>query len=346
MTIPNRFRAVLLALSIPLANATSADAQTLSLPLDSLRPPTSPAFVLLGISPSDVQKPSTPRAISANFLGAAQQAGGVPTNYAVEFAPYWLVSRPTLTIDDYERNDLALNIQRTFSFSFATAEREAGADGEPLPGTRFGLGFRALPLKGRQSDSVGIFLGRVRATHVRCLSVDDTEACLEAAADSLRGSALGAQRSMRDRYGMTVELAGGATFDYPTNEFEAGRRERLGVWMTPSYRPANSPLRILGVARYLLDRDDTSLDLGGRLYWEFDQLAVSGEMVERWAGEENTRRVSGTVEFQISKDLYATYTFGRNFEPVDQSDGPRLISILGLNVGIGKEPTLNHRVAP
>lgn len=341
MTIPNCSRVVLLALSIALAS--SADAQVLS--LDSLRPPASPAFVLLGISPSDVQKPSTPRAVSANLLGAAQQAGGVPTNYAVEFAPYWLVSRPAVTIDEYERNDLALNIQRTFSFSFATAEREASADGEPLPGTRFGLGFRALPLKGRQSDSVQIYLGRVRAIHNHCLGVEDTEGCLSAAEDSLRSLALGAQRNMRDRYGMTVEVAGGATFDYPNNAFEAGRRQRLGVWMTPSYRPANSPLRILGVARYLVDRDDASIDLGGRLYWELDQLAVSGEMVERWAGEENTRRVSGTVEFQISKDLYATYTFGRNFEPVDQSDGPRLISVLGLNIGIGKEPTLRGPVS-
>jgi hypothetical protein len=339
VTIPNRYPVVLLALSLALATtASSAAAQVLS--LDSLRPPASPAFVLLGISPSDVQKPSAPRAVSANFLGAAQQAGGVPMNYAVEFAPYWLVSRPTLTLAEYERNDLVLNIQRTFSFSFATAEREAGADGKALPGTRFGLGFRALPLKGRQSDSVRIYLGQIRVIQAGCLNVDDIEGCLEAVEDSLRGLALGAQRTMRDRYGMTVEVAGGATFDYPDNEFDAGRRQRLGVWMTPSYRPANSPLRILGVARYLLDRDDTSLDLGGRLYWELDQLAISGEMVERWAGEENTRRVSGTVEFQISKDLYATYTFGRNFEPVDQSDGPRLISILGLNVGIGKEPTL------
>lgn len=314
--------------------------------LDSLRPPPSPAFVLLGISPSAVQRPGLPRAVSTSFLATALADGGFPKNYAVEFAPYWLSSRPGLTIEGYERGDWAANLTRTLAVSFATAERLPDAAGNPLPGTRIGIGGRALPLKGAASDSVPVLLERIRAIQTACLLEDDTEGCLEQRADSLQGLALRTQRAMRDRWGLTLEVAGGVTFDFPRDDFGAREVQRFGVWATPSYRARDSPLEALVVARYLRDSDGAGRDVfdaGGRLVWQWQQLAFSGELVERWSGgsRANSERLSGTVEFQVTGDLYATYTFGRDFAG-DDAPG-RLISVLGVNFGIGKEPTLMAR---
>jgi hypothetical protein len=331
--------------------ADPATAQTsLPLELDSLRPPPSPAFVLLGISPSAVERPSTPRAVSASFLAAAAQSGGLPENYAVEAAPYWLVSHPTLTLDDYEKGSITQNVIRSLAFSFATAAREAGEDGEALPGRRLGLGFRMQPFKGERSDSVRILLDELRELHAKCLNVEDTETCVDTlmSGEGIRNVALRTQKALRDRYGFTMEVAAGVVGDFPNDEFDAGRLQRLGVWVTPSYRAQHSPLQVMAVGRILRDGgdvDETAWDLGGRLYWQWEQLAVSAELVERWSGGENTERLAGILEFQLTEDLYATYTFGRDFAPPD-SDENRLLSILGVNIGIGKEPTLSTPVPP
>lgn len=318
-----------------------ADAQdTTPISLDSLRPPPSAAFVLLGVTPSAVQRPSTPRAISTSFLSAAREAGGIPDSYAVEFAPYWLSSRPSLTLADYETERVWPNLRRSLSVSFATAERERGPDGNPLPGTRFGIGVRALPLKGVRGDSADILLGQLRQVHLKCLPVDDTEACLE---DTTRDLALRIQKALRDRYGWSMEVAVGAALDFPDDNFAEREIQRAGVWITPAYRAKDSPLQAIVVGRYLRDlaeKDENVLDFGARLYWQLEQVAVSGELLERWSGDgwRNSERLSGTVEFQISEDLYATYTLGRDFaSPTGQG---RLLSVLGLNIGLGREPTV------
>jgi hypothetical protein len=342
-----RLSACALALAWTMGHAA---AQAVSLKLDSLRPPASPAFVLLDVAPSTIQRPTTPRAVAFGLASSAVEAGGLPKNYAVAFAPYWLTSHPRLTLDAYEHGGLAANVARTLDFSFASAERAKDSTGTPLPGTRLGWGVRALPLKGVQSDSVPILLDSIRSIHKRCLLVDDTEGCITRADSTIHDLVRRTQREMRDRYGWTLEVAGGMTLDFPNDDYARGRGERIGVWITPGYRAQHSPMQNLFVLRYirdLADVDQNTLDFGGRVYWEWKQAALSGEVVQRWSGPDwtNTQRVTGTVEFQITGDLYATYSIGRDFAPPAGGDN-RLVSILGVNLGIGSKPSLLQSVAP
>lgn len=62
--------------------------------LDLLRAPVSPASNLLGISPSDIDKPSDVSAFMLNLQSATSSFTSIPKNYSVDIAPYWLFVKP------------------------------------------------------------------------------------------------------------------------------------------------------------------------------------------------------------------------------------------------------------
>src|SRR2546425_9034637 len=88
------------ALAAVLALASSAlaaagAAQTAPGGLEELRTPASPAFVLLDLTPSAVERPTTPKALAASLLAATGDLQFLPRNYAIDVAPYWLAPQPT-----------------------------------------------------------------------------------------------------------------------------------------------------------------------------------------------------------------------------------------------------------
>jgi hypothetical protein len=109
--------------------------------LDDLKAPPSPAFVLLDVSPSKVERPQSVRPLVLSALSAISTEG-FPKNYAVEFAPYWL-GTPNLSFDEYYNSSLSQALVRHFSVSVATTPLEGG------PGTSIGIGARTLPFPGR-----------------------------------------------------------------------------------------------------------------------------------------------------------------------------------------------------
>ncbi|HTV25519.1 MAG TPA: hypothetical protein VMG12_42780 [Polyangiaceae bacterium] len=88
----------------------------------SLKTPEAPAFVALGLAPTEIQRPTTPRGVALSLGSALRNASAAtaPRNYALEFSPYWLVSRPTLSFDELiAEPERAL--YRNLSVSFATS---------------------------------------------------------------------------------------------------------------------------------------------------------------------------------------------------------------------------------
>jgi hypothetical protein len=114
--------------------------------LSHLRTPTSPAFTLLGVNPSAVARPSTPRALATELVSSTKRGTVIPDSYAAEFAPYWLVPRPAVTFRQYR--DKGHTFAQSLSFSLATARPDTGADSL---NTQIAIGARALPLGGRAS---------------------------------------------------------------------------------------------------------------------------------------------------------------------------------------------------
>src|SRR5438128_12143539 len=83
--------------------ARAAHAQSTIPDFDKLRTPASPAFVVLDVSPTAIQRPTQPSTLAFALLQGLsldepQTAAG---NFSLEVAPYWLVSHPSLTLNRY-----------------------------------------------------------------------------------------------------------------------------------------------------------------------------------------------------------------------------------------------------
>lgn len=115
----------------------SVDANTEISTVDELRPPSSPAFTLLGISPTEVDRPRTPSALMT-ALGSAV-GSSVPSSLALEFSPFWLFDQSRTTRQEFDRNKL-MQIASSFAVNAATNKVEEDA---------------ALMLPGRTDLSVG-----------------------------------------------------------------------------------------------------------------------------------------------------------------------------------------------
>ena len=97
--------------------------QTDSLPaFNSFRTPTSPAYVLLGVEPTSVERPNTPSALAVSILNNTNNLSGLPKDYALEMAPFWLFGHPDLTWQKDTTRNVEESIMRTITLSAATAE--------------------------------------------------------------------------------------------------------------------------------------------------------------------------------------------------------------------------------
>jgi hypothetical protein len=132
-----------LALVLNCATLAGAQETTPAASVDDLKAPPSPAFVLLGVAPSKVDRPQAVRPLVLSALSAVSSEG-FPRNYAVEFAPYWL-GTPELSFDDYYNSGIAKALVRHLSASVATTPLNTTGD----TGTAVAVGARTLPVPGR-----------------------------------------------------------------------------------------------------------------------------------------------------------------------------------------------------
>jgi hypothetical protein len=142
------------------AAAAAVDGEIAAIPdLDKIRAPDSPAFLLLGVSPAEIQRPTSPRELSV-ALGSFVSSGSlvVPDSLSVEVAPYWLFSHPGLTGDELARSSWWQTLGRNFTASLGTTARTI-AVGDGMGGTvdssvtDLALGLRSRVLDGRRRVS-------------------------------------------------------------------------------------------------------------------------------------------------------------------------------------------------
>jgi len=134
------------ALALPsLASAQGASAEPIT--LKDLKTPASPAFQLLGVAPTDIERPTTPRGVATTLLSALQKSDTLlPNGFAMEVSPYWLVSHPKLEFSSYMMPAVAQSISQTFSVSVAVTK--AAAADAATNAIDIGVGFRTSPLFG------------------------------------------------------------------------------------------------------------------------------------------------------------------------------------------------------
>jgi hypothetical protein len=186
----------------------------------------------------------------------------------------------------------------------------------------------------------------------------DTQARRNELTAEARAIALRIQELDKDRVGLVVSVAAAHVTDFPGERFQDAESGRWGVWVTPAYRmlacagdagaACQSTLDVMAVARILADRrgttDESTWDLGGRILWQpTREFALSAELVRRGALDANegegTARSVGVLEYRLRDDLVLFGSFGKDFD--GEPGGRTLVSLLGLNLGFGRKPTVD-----
>lgn len=128
-------------LTPPVALAQSAEGdQDITLLLDELRAPSSPAFTLLGITPSDIARPSSPKELAATLANGFDSDG-----LALEFLPAEIFGSQDPI--KFQAGSSALDLLKPdplweeFTISIAKASIE-DLGGMGQSGDRYGFGFR------------------------------------------------------------------------------------------------------------------------------------------------------------------------------------------------------------
>jgi hypothetical protein len=344
--------------------AVSAAAQVPDpLKLDDVKTPVSPAFVVLGISPTAVERPTTPRALGMSLISenSGTSGDGLPRNLALEVAPYWLSERPALTFEQYDHPSLWQSLKQTASVSFATKNGTSTSTSTSTTVTPSlgGLGIRASWTIGESSELEKQVLAGYKAK-VKSLLLQPTRPTDEEASTMLRPFVFAMRDAMKQGRWI-IEGAAATSAMFPNNNLNQSETQKNAVWLTPSYRFQRSAFNattgvltqtptidFVSVLRYMEDRTVTTgrnmIDAGARLLWESDTIAVSAEHIERFGSGPHTRRTSILGEYKVSDNFYVTATFGRNFEGENPSGN--LIALLGINFNAGQKPALLPPAAP
>jgi hypothetical protein len=135
-------------------SSTLAAAQGLP-EVDDLKAPSTAAAVLLGTSPTSIERPDNPRAVIISLVSNVATSGGVPTNYSFGLTPYWMRWHPQLTFDSYARPTFSQRLARTLNVSLASADwtKGTGPAKQDL-GSRVALGFSTIAYEGAMGPNL------------------------------------------------------------------------------------------------------------------------------------------------------------------------------------------------
>ena len=134
------------------AQGSSDKAKDTSVKIDLLRAPSSPASTLLGISASDIEKPTDVTAFMASLKNATNNLTAIPTNYAIDFAPFQLFNK-TRALDSKSLVENTENFRRSFvvSLGFKKEEKNDDVIGSK-PKSELGLGVKFALVRSEIDD--------------------------------------------------------------------------------------------------------------------------------------------------------------------------------------------------
>jgi hypothetical protein len=284
-----------------------------------LKTPTSPAFVLIGVSPTQVERPTTPHDVAMTVFDIATTSGGLPRNLALEITPYWLFSHPKLTFEAYTHPSLLDQFLYSASLSVATAPVTGSDTATDLAiGVRTNLFIdRATPEQRRKVEEAKSTLlnrdqRRAAALAYRAANCSpgaggacpgltqellrlgdsgtndpnkiDPDAILRATESSeLVAPIKSLQDALSAREGVVISLSGATSGRTPSGKsLRWGEPTKGAAWIDAGYEiPVFDALAVL---RYTHVNQNGALDLfdaGARLIWLAPQFSLSAEYLRR-----------------------------------------------------------------
>ena len=363
-----------LLLSLFLAPVLMWSQSTTETQLNNLAPPSSPAFVLMDISPSTVYTPPSIKALSfqvLNGLGGGNN-NGIPKNFAAEIVPFWYTNPKNMNfltyhnlrksdasntnVDAYDSQNVFGDIFKRASISFAYMDDTFEVF--ETPQNFISVGARTTLIKMLRKQDIKNVISKYKNydQFIKDFvgnpnnSITDlaTSADFKRVYDELN-------QAINIKPLLTVDLAlAYSTLLNNNNSDFSDTLGRYGAWLSTDLalgfaNNGNNYIHIYTVARYLKDGlnidannqlfNTQIYDFGGKLEIEIDKLSVGYEYLTR-EGDTDEYRSIGTARYRVSNSITLTGGFGKNFRSGDDT-----ISLLGvkwgLNTGEGALPIGN-----
>jgi hypothetical protein len=309
-------RIALLALAVMML--ASGYAQVNQLSISDLYTPNAPGFVLADVSPSSIDKPTTPRAFGISLLNLSQ--GG-----AMEVTPFWLTNHATLTFDKYIQKKTP--VLETFNLSVATFKTDTV--------NNVAAGFRTHIFRSYSSEKKKQLLG-IKNQIVQVLSTDPTN--IDTAAISKLKQNLS---DARKRGFFLVEFAGALMASSPTNSYNDLASSKSGFWLNARWVPDNTALDFMMLARYswannapVKAADSSFLDYGLAISYATGKFDCELEYIARrdFSIDKNYTRFAFVANYMFSESIIAVASIGKNFMATGN-----ILTAFGVKFTVAKE---------
>lgn len=130
----------------------SAHAQD-EIKFDGLKAPSSPAFNLLGISPSSIDRPVDLTSFAVSVQNATSDFSSIPNNYAMEFLPFTLFGKNPMTTKELAQENFKDVFKQTFLISVGVANELNDELATAPKLTKIGVGLKFSFIRPAFNDS-------------------------------------------------------------------------------------------------------------------------------------------------------------------------------------------------
>ncbi len=139
---------------------------------DLLKSPNSPGETLLGFSPSEIDKPSDISALMLNLQTQSSNYSKFPSRYAIDFAPYWLLSKKSsYTTDKLDSNNFCNTFKQTLLISISSLSPDSSFQFYKKGNSYAGLGFKFTIIRGKYSNQANQTLKEIGDIQEKQISI-------------------------------------------------------------------------------------------------------------------------------------------------------------------------------
>ncbi|TDW47195.1 hypothetical protein EV144_105213 [Flavobacterium sp. 270] len=345
--------------------------ETNSIKITDLELPNAPAFTILDYSPTIINTPSTTQAFTVSLINNINSSKGFPTDYALEFTPYWVLSQKKRNLTDYvikENQKAYSKPYKNLSFSFAAIKKDT------LQNVSAGIRTNLLTVnrKERQESVTKLIEKLERFKVLTDENLPFGENPHESGTPEYNKwnlDKINKLSQLKEYKALTAEIYSKIdsleyykplfTADFGTaynhffdrNEFKSGKFGRYGAWLTLNTnlklsKSNKNYLNIYQYTRYLIDEmnydttalayvKEKNLDVGAKIELQFNDFAIAYEYINRTNQKDNYRSV-GNLKYKINDQFTINGGFGKNFEKTDN-----LVTFLGISWGIATNNELD-----
>jgi len=338
--------------------------------LENLKIPSSPAFVLLDVAPSSIDRPTTTKAFSTSILNSVNENNGIPANYAIDFAPYWFLKHKNLNALNYWgiRKTTEGPRQTVFSqarfgnISFASVKSKIVADtngtSKSLDNIALGLRTTIVQIRNEADKNLLIDLNTKAVTRMADLMSDPMISPADLIEILEKDSALLIYNQeiadvLKRKPQFAIDIAAAGSWSFEDIDYNSVKSNRASMWLTFNYstllnksdRLQNKYLNIYAITRISNDNNSlnsegalskaTVFDSGGKIEFELDRLTLSYEYLFRYNFTDklqNSYRSSGLISYRAGENILITGAFGKNF-----GDSNNLITQIGITWGLNSK---------